>query len=245
MPRPGGDPPRPACPGVTDETEIPPSGGANLRDLGGLRSRDGRVVRSGRLFRSELPSYPAGITPCESLGIRTVVDLRRREEVSAEQAAWGEMLDWHSFPVIAGTRSPWRSDYALYFSGDTSGLAAAIGVLTRPESHPALFHCAAGRDRTGVVAAMLLSLLDVIDEDIVADYMATRGQLELVLARLAAMPAYAEVLDGWTIEDHAPRPQRIQRLLTWLREQGGVEAWLSARDVSVEPLVGFREAMLT
>jgi protein-tyrosine phosphatase len=217
---------------------------ANLRDLGGLRTNDGRVVRTGRLFRSELPTYAEGLEAYAPLGLRTVVDLRRAEEIRPDEAGWGATVDWHSFPVIAGTQSPWRAGYDLYFSGDTAGIVAAIRVLTRPEAHPALFHCAAGRDRTGVVAAMLLTVLDVSDEDIVADYVASGHRLKAVLDRLAAMPTYAEALDGWTVEDHAPRPERILELLDWLHEQGGVERWLSLRGVSLAALDGFRAAML-
>ncbi|MFD0558177.1 protein tyrosine/serine phosphatase [Stackebrandtia endophytica] len=156
----------------------------NFRDLGGLPAGNHRV-RSGRVYRSD---SLAGLRETDraafaDLGIRTVIDLRRASEVEQD----GRIPDW---PEIAyhnidpGHRewgpAPWfESDELSPFLSDryqdlvdetAARLVHILGFAAREDALPLVVHCWAGRDRTGVVCALLLALLGVSDTDIDADY---------------------------------------------------------------------------
>ncbi|MDG4785491.1 tyrosine-protein phosphatase [Micromonospora sp. WMMD1102] len=157
----------------------------NFRDVGGVAGLDGRLVRRERLYRSDSPHRIDGVDrqAFQALGIRTVVDLRRPSEVRQhgrvpaydglvyqhihpEHALW-EAAGW-SEEVGLGR---WLADrYHDLASTGSAGLAAAVEVIADAEAAPVLVHCVAGKDRTGVVCALVLSVLGVADEDIAEDY---------------------------------------------------------------------------
>lgn len=167
---------------------------ANFRDLGGLRTADGYATRYGRLFRSghlhEL--NPAERQRVESLNLSTIVDLRRPSEVQtrptptfrterntniAPSAAADEFAE-----IAAMALEPARAEHAAslamryYRENVWSRLDFYRPVILEavdPDNHPLLFHCTAGKDRTGFVAAVLLGLLGVERRLLVSDYLAT------------------------------------------------------------------------
>jgi len=164
----------------------------NLRDLGGPTTSDGRQVRSGRLFRSgHLADLSAeDRATVDALGLRTVVDLRRPVEVEArptpdldgaEVVHLSASTDDNEFAVAANTMvdpaaEPHDVDHvAAYFrqlaADRVDRYRPVLRVVTDPNRHPVLFHCTAGKDRTGVVAAILLRLLGASDDDVAADYL--------------------------------------------------------------------------
>jgi protein-tyrosine phosphatase len=182
---------------------------ANLRDLGGLPTGDGGEVRRGRLFRSghlhELTV--AELATLRGLGLRTVVDLRRPVEVDerptptldgVRRVHVSTSADDNEFAVVAANMTdPAMADRA-------AGLARAYNrsivvhhlhryvpafeVLVDPAAGPALFHCTAGKDRTGFVAAALLGMLGVDDEHILADHeLSDEIRREWVAERLEAI----------------------------------------------------------
>src|SRR5512144_2600872 len=141
----------------------------NFRDLGGYPTRDGRRVRWRRLFRSD------------GLHLLTAADIRRlREEIGL-----AEVIDLRSTTELASegrgmlAAEPLRFHHVPLFDGEVREQRARAAEITLAEaSGPAVFHCAAGKDRTGVISAILLALLDVPDEVIVADYAATQDNLD-------------------------------------------------------------------
>ncbi|HET8662489.1 MAG TPA: tyrosine-protein phosphatase [Micromonosporaceae bacterium] len=161
----------------------------NFRDLGGYPARDGRRVRWRRLFRSDAL---ANLTPAEwdavaALGLRTVIDLRRRPELSQgpPETPLAQVSHLH-FP--AG-HDQHRADLAWDACDPGEGLArfiadryldmvecsraafgAALRVIAEPSRAPLVVQCHAGRDRTGVLVALTLALLGVADQDIAQDY---------------------------------------------------------------------------
>lgn len=191
-------------------------GPANFRDLGGYTGAGGRVVRVGRVFRSDSLSYmsDADVRHCvDVLGLRTVVDLRAGHEV--DEFSHGPLeatgVRFLHRPVLDETRrdrierdpdAPPRepmSPGAIYlFMLEQYGdrLAAAFGDVADPANHPVVFHCAAGKDRTGLVAALVLGVLGVDDETIVADYVLTESNMPLLVERHRA----AAVARGATVE---------------------------------------------
>ena len=105
-------------------------------------------------------------------------------------------------------------------------------------------HCAAGKDRTGTVVGLALSVAGVADEDVVADYVATGERIERVVERLRARPAYGEALEDQPMEHHRPRPETMARILTVLAERhGGAAGWLQQQGWSDEQVEQLRERL--
>lgn len=157
----------------------------NFRDLGGYPARDGSVTRWQRMYRADgLHRLTAGdIETVRALGLHTVVDLRSNAEIEK----WGTFpheviqLNFTHHPVIDQT---WELDsqaertdhdflvwaYEQMLEVGSARFATAIEELARPGALPAVFHCAAGKDRTGLLAAMVLESLGVPRTVVLADY---------------------------------------------------------------------------
>lgn len=161
----------------------------NFRDLGGLPTADGSTVQTGRIFRADglyrLVAEDRDVL--DPLGLRTVIDLR----TDAEVERWGHAptaatdAEIHHYSVIKTTWDRDAVDHAVDAATFLSGqylmmldegrheLSAVLRLIGNSERHGVVFHCAAGKDRTGVVAGLLLALAGVADADIAADYSAT------------------------------------------------------------------------
>lgn len=165
------------------------SGSVNFRDFGGYQTADGRRVRWGRLFRS---GTLAALTPADydylsQIGLQLVCDLRNREEVAIEPDKLPDTMAYVHAPIYTDSDSMRRLRTLLvdpralnilllemYTRQMIDENARPIGEVLRrlsdPANLPALIHCTAGKDRTGITAAVLLSVLGVPDEVITADY---------------------------------------------------------------------------
>ena len=167
---------------------------ANFRDLGGLRTLDGYATRYGRLFRSghlhEL--NPAERLRVESLNLSTIVDLRRPSEVETRPTpTFGTERNTNIAPsagadefaeIAAIALEPAKAEHAAslavkYYRENVLSRLDLYRPVVReaidPDNHPLLFHCTAGKDRTGFVAAVLLGLLGVDRPHVIRDYLAT------------------------------------------------------------------------
>lgn len=183
----------------------------NFRDLGGYPGRDGRTVRWRRLFRSDSLSRidPADAASFTALGVRTVIDLRRAREIARdgrvpqfdglryhhlhpEHAEWEEATD-HDEPSDARWLANRYLDIAY---GGSAAVVAAVAVIAEADNAPVVVHCVAGKDRTGVVAAVTLAALGVAEQDIAEDYALTAAATDRAMDHLlrvnpslASMPA--------------------------------------------------------
>ena len=170
----------------------------NLRDVGGYPVAGGGSVRWRTLFRSDALHLldAAGAAAVAGLGLRTVLDLRSAAEVDIAPSPVGGrvthlplLADLETLPVPTVPDSP-RGELELgtiyrYFVDECGDrIAAAIGELTSDDAFPALVHCTAGKDRTGWLAAVVLSALGVDREAIETDYLRTT---ELSQAGIAFM----------------------------------------------------------
>ncbi|NWF25452.1 tyrosine-protein phosphatase [Streptomyces sp. PKU-EA00015] len=168
----------------------------NFRDLGSYRAADGRTVKWRLLYRSDSLGKLAGADRerFRSLGIRTVIDLRYPWEIDAKgRVPHGDVGAYHNLSVehrpydqadISPAVDPWRylaDRFAEVALDGTDELRRALEIIADDEG-PLVFHCASGKDRTGLLAAVLLGLLGVGDDDIASDFALT----ELATGRLIA-----------------------------------------------------------
>ena len=185
-------------PGIAaEERAVPLEGVLNTRDLGGLKTEDGRSVRTGQLIRSgEIDEIStSSMQSLDEMGVSVIVDLRTTSEATAHPAQWpeGQGPKRHNFPVMENESQMIEDMRASIKSGaakaeETDALfAGAFGyiatdytdeyrdlfdvLLGQPEGEAVLYHCSGGKDRTGVATALVLSALGVTKEDIQADFM--------------------------------------------------------------------------
>ena len=167
-------------------------GGCNFRDLGGYRARDGRQLQWGKIFRTGVLSYftPEDAASLSKLGVRAICDLRRAEERQREPTRWPDANarllafdDGDAPPTIrsiaarhpytvAGMHTSMQELYRALPAWLGPRLRAVFEHITEGQM-PLIVHCAAGKDRTGVVVAVLLAALDVPHDTILDDYLLT------------------------------------------------------------------------
>jgi protein-tyrosine phosphatase len=177
--------------------------GFNFRDLGGHETADGRRVRSGVLYRADTLHRltAADLDVLRRLGLRTVIDLRTRTELErfGRAGLTDDEVAHHHLPMVDEVRSPEaraQEDaptpaergglYLRMLEGGGPAVAESLRVLTGAGALPAVFHCTAGKDRTGVLAAVVLGQLGVPDEAIAEDYALTEESVEATRAWLEA-----------------------------------------------------------
>ncbi|MFC5745454.1 tyrosine-protein phosphatase [Actinomadura rugatobispora] len=118
--------------------------------------------------------------------------------------------------------------YQGYLRDRADSIVASLRVMTRTDG-ASLVHCAAGKDRTGVVCAMALDIAGVTREAIVADYAQTAERIESILARLRASDTYAADLDSRPADTHVPQAATMEKFLARVDEEhGGVQPWLAS-----------------
>lgn len=201
------------------------AGALNFRDLGGLPAEDGRALRHGLLFRSEKLSTltDEDVTVLGRLGLQTVIDLRSGQERKIHPSRLPDQdrpavleLDVMAHPTLSGrslvgvlredptTAGAQRMMLALYRAFPAAFAPELPGLFDRllaESGLPALIHCTAGKDRTGFLAALLLSAAGVPRAVIEADYMATATQSDRVEMHAATTRAVAHWLgDRATVE---------------------------------------------
>jgi protein-tyrosine phosphatase len=234
------------------------AGYVNFRDLGGHSTPNGGV-RFERLFRSDSLAH-AGAEHVEHLveerGIRTVVDLRGAAEVDAypNHAMRDAGATVHHVPLIdperrAESTLDWE---AMTLSGlyrfilDTSGarFVEALQLIAEPANHPLVFHCTVGKDRAGLVAATVLALLEVSDDDIVADYARTASALDALRARTQARAAAGDTAPADRFM--TAEAETMRETLAWLRaERGGFEEYMLGNGLAPGEITVLRASMIT
>lgn len=219
-----------ARPEPLDERWIPLEGCYNFRDLGGYATADGRRVRRGRLYRSDGLQLltDADVRRIEDeLGVRAVIDLRTDVEVDTDGV--GKLaVDRHHLPIFDSEprdgAPPLPVDLGeLYFAMirfARKRIARVLDCIASQED-PTIFHCAAGKDRTGVVGAVILGLLGVEERDIVDDYAFTSRNLDRIVARLEGSDGYAVVYRELPPETLHAAPETMASLLARTRERYG------------------------
>ena len=251
---------------MSEDRLVPLEGPANFRDLGGHVTGDGRTVRTGRVFRSDSLS---GLTAADverlrhDLGLRTVIDLRAPHEVEdyGHGALEAHVRQLH-MPIVDQTREPAlptrreRKDAAKFQTLDQIYLymlreyghrfAAVLRVIADAEAQPVVFHCAAGKDRTGLTAMLVLGLCGVPDDAIVADFSFTETRMPTIIARHHER---AEVTTG-TIEvagqQYGAQATTMASVLEAVRSEfGSVERYVASVGLEPRVVTDLRTSLLT
>lgn len=242
---------------TTLDRHIPLEGAANFRDLGGYRAADGRTIRWRTLFRADgLSRLTSGDhAVIRRLGIATVVDLRTTAEVADGRFPVEEIpVGFHHHPLLDEVPDPGRfqitpgmlgSQYREIVRDAGGQIAQVLAILARQDAHPVIVHCTAGKDRTGVLVAVLMALLGVDDETIVHDYALSAGAMADLRRRLVERyPEGREVIEA-ADELFSASPGNISDLLADLRDQyGSVEAYAARAGAGPDVVAGLRDALL-
>ncbi|MEU4224167.1 tyrosine-protein phosphatase [Nonomuraea sp. NPDC026600] len=231
----------------------------NFRDLGGYRTRDGRTVRWRRLYRSDSLAKLRGDDWRRflDLGVRTVIDLRYPWEIARRgRVPESDGLVYHNLSIEhqpydqaelgpdIDTARFLADRYAEIALDGVEELRLALKVIAAGDSAPLVMHCAAGKDRTGLLAALVLSLLGVDEGSIVEDFALT----ELATDRLVAdwRAGHPDRTLKWP--GYGRAPGEVMRL--WLAEpavgHGSVADYAATRlGVDDELITALREQYLS
>jgi protein-tyrosine phosphatase len=230
---------------VAGERNLGLKGPCNFRDLGGYHGAGGALVRWGQVFRSDtLALQDEDLTVFGALGIRAVYDLRSDRERETSPNRLPERSNVVELVALISQDSSPPSLEALQLDGESFlatiylhmlersgvGFGRILSGLADPSRLPAVFHCAAGKDRTGMVAALLLSVLGVDESDILDDYELTSRyrrpeRIAATKARLEGEYSVpAEVVAGIL---RTPRWAMESTLTELRRRYGSVEGYLT------------------
>jgi protein-tyrosine phosphatase len=233
----------------------------NVRDLGGYPTGDGRTTRWHTLYRADGINRVGGadLERLGALGLRTVLDLRTHGELEQRGQFPVEAMPvtYHHLPVIHETWENWDVDpdidpisflvdrYQEMLGEGAPALRGALEVLADPDAFPAVFHCAAGKDRTGMLAAVILGVLGVDDDTIAEDYGLSRAAMDALVDWVRAN--VPEALDAMTDQPavflDAP-PRAMHEVLARVRlDHGSMTGYVESIGVG-EPVVAALRANL-
>jgi len=223
----------------------------NVRDVGGLPTADGRTIRSGVLIRSDSLQYltPEGVEAVRRSEVRRILDLRSDREVAdaptpftGTPIAVRQLLvdpadPEHGQPTIVEACT-WMLDRrpALF--------AAAVKAIADEPEGAVVVHCHGGKDRTGMVVALALSIADVPRDEIIADYYLTQSRLAAWLEeQLADEPDAAKHPE--MIEFRDTRAESLVAILQHVDDvYGGPEAYLRHGGLTTEDLTRLRHRLV-
>ena len=208
----------------------------NARDLGGYPTTDGAVTRRRSLLRADdlAQLTPEGLQALADYGIETVLDLRWPEEIATAPSPVPPRLPrvrYVSVSLLADTPQDWGAlgGYCAKEQWKCTvlervrpRLRLALSAIASAGPGPLLFHCVAGKDRTGVIAALLLALAEVVPQAIAADYAASTGNL-----RDAYLRRYRDGDPAAIIEAVRCPEEAVYNMLDYLERAGGIRAYLA------------------
>ncbi len=230
----------------------------NARDSGGLPTRDGRRVAPKRLLRSDNLQDLSVVDVrrlVEDLGVTDVLDLRSDFEVDREgpgplaatdvtihhlsllpeappadtdrRPSGDELLPWQDGELAEREKVGQHTAYLGYLGDRPDSVLAALAAIGSADGS-VLVHCAAGKDRTGMIIAMALELGGVDRDAVLDDYALTNERIAEIAGRLRSSPTYAASMDGRDLDSMRPRRATMETVLSELDSTGGVPAWLTA-----------------
>lgn len=219
----------------------PLPGTHNLRDLGGYPTATGQTTRFGRVFRCDGMHQisPEGQQALIDRGLRLVIDLRNERELEEKPnlLATHPQIDYHHIPLFRGLSRPntplglmfptLEAMYQATLEQCRPTVAQTLQTLASQDEGAVLFHCTAGKDRTGLIAALLLGLAGVETEPIVQDYALTAQHAAPLLDELYQ----AGLARGLDPEGYrrllTAEPNTMRATLAYLEnDHGGIEGYV-------------------
>ncbi|OAS16785.1 tyrosine-protein phosphatase [Paenibacillus oryzisoli] len=230
-------------------------GAYNLRDLGGYKTKDGRMTRWGIFFRADGLHKLSTLSQQELVdrGVRTIIDLRNAHELEEKKNVFADsqQVSYHNVSLINPATSSLtqiRNLGDLYINLLQTSQAQLLRVFTLLAEggiYGSLFHCAAGKDRTGVVSALLLDLGNVPHETILEDYVLTNACISPILEELRKGKP-ANVPDDMYESFLGCDPAYMVSLLSHLElRYGNAEHYLRTIGLSEGQILTLKEQLLT
>jgi protein-tyrosine phosphatase len=250
-------------------------GAVNVRDVGGMPTDDGSLTVTKRLLRADNLQglSEADVSRLiEGFGLSRVIDLRTIGEVRSEgpgplaafaavehvnysllivddleEEALNESLltDRRRRAAAADPDHAVSIHYLKYLEHRPDSIVAALRAIADAPG-AALVHCAAGKDRTGVVVALALVTVGVRRDAVVADYAATAERIDAILARLRASATYVNNVDKITTEQHTPRAAAMGTFLDLIETRhGSVPDWLAGQGFGADDVERLRRRLLS
>ena len=245
------------------DRHLPLEGSYNIRDVGGYPTADGRRIRWGTFLRADsLHRLPdSSQRALIDYGVRTVIDLRGDEEAQDEpnvfqqstsvdyrrQALMGEEIDselddyWEGQSAVDG----FVRTYTAMLDRRRPQLATTLVTLATSGALPAVVHCHAGKDRTGVVTAVVLALAGVPGQTIVDDYTMSADYLLQRSLDGRAPDFEASYTSEEEYRKNCCPPEAMAGTLEHIdREYGGVEAYVLGSGVNPRHVEALRQALV-
>jgi protein-tyrosine phosphatase len=235
---------------------LPLAGTCNVRDIGGYRTHDGRCTRWRTFFRADSLHRlsPEAQTTLLDHGVRTVIDLRRSDELATAPNVFAASttVTYRHLSLLGDMQSvpdqprPLLDTYRQMLDERQAQICEILQVLAAPGGLPAVVHCTAGKDRTGVIVALTLGLAGVPETTIVNDYALTAKYLGGALVEEIRRRALDK---GYTWEQYKPLlqcpPDFMHATLRHLQERyGGIEAYLRSIGFGRDDLERLRAALV-
>jgi protein-tyrosine phosphatase len=249
-------------------------GAVNVRDLGGLPTHDGKTTQFGRVLRADnlQDLTEADITYLlDHLRLTDVVDLRSGAEIELEgpgPLTVRPNVTIHHMPMLAEPEPetgidgeavlpwaqrdgeeerPWLPPGEFYLSTlkqRPGTVLSALRVVASSQGS-ALAHCAAGKDRTGILVALTLTAVGVPNEAIIEDYALSNSRIEKIIDRLKKTPTYAEDLDSRPMSSHFALPETMREFLDLAEKHfGGLAEWLASHGWTVDDTEALRRRLV-
>ena len=221
----------------------------NARDLGGYPTTDGAETRWRSLLRADDLSQLTtdGIRALADYGVGTILDLRWPEEAAALPSPVPAALPQvrcERISLLTHTEDEWRLRgrevskelwKCVVLEHVRAELCQVLGFIAAAPPAPLLFHCVAGKDRTGLVAALLLTVADVTPEAIAADYAVSTEKLRDGYLRRYPTAEHARILEALRCP-----AEGAHNMLRFLDSAGGVRAYLERIGLSAQQIARLR-----
>lgn len=224
---------------------LPISGALNIRDIGGYPAKGGKVTAFKRFLRADAPvKLPdEDVDFLVKYGVKQVIDLRTSIEIALKANSFAnvkgvEYLNVSVLDVFAIAVGNVKSEkngintvdelYKNLLDRASASLASALRAMSKLDNGITLYHCTAGKDRTGVLTALLLSVAGVSDEDIIADYQISNTYL---------FPKYSKKnykLSDKRLKFMSSKAEHMREMLSYLMDNyGGAEKYLSSIGITL------------
>jgi protein-tyrosine phosphatase len=207
----------------------------NARDLGGYPTLDGGYTRWRSLLRSDdlAQLTPAGVLALAEYGVETVIDLRWSEELVLNPSPLSSQapeIRYVHLSLLRRTPAQWRELSkscekemwkCVVLEKARSELRDVLKIIAAAAAGPLLFHCVAGKDRTGIIAALMLTIADVKPDFIASDYAESTHMLSN-----AYLKRYRDADPQDVLENVRCPEEGVHNMLAYLRKQGGIREYL-------------------